>query len=141
VKTDSQGNECPFCPENGKMDIIARSASGQTYVAKVRIRTDSGMAAASGAYFVLPVEHHTEYSTLDFDFLKEVSELKSILGLSFDNEGFNLTVKGGRQIEHLHYWMMKVHPHDPPLGLHTLRARYREIVIERRAAESHRRGW
>lgn len=141
MKTDSSGNECPFCPDNGKVNVIAYSASGLTYIAKVLVRTDRGMVAAKGAYFVIPAEHHADYSTLDFDFLKEVAELKDSVGLSFDNEGFNLTTKGGRQIEHLHYWLMKTHPHDQPLGLHTLRERHRELLRERRAAESRRRGW
>jgi len=132
---------CPFCPDNGMVDITARSKSGRTFIAKVLVRTDRGMVPARGAYFVIPVEHHIDYSTLDFDFLKEVAELKEVVGLSFDNEGFNLTTKGGRQIEHLHYWLMKAHPHDQPLGLHTLRQRHRELLTERRAAESRRRGW
>lgn len=123
------------------VNIVTRSASGLTYIAKVLVRTDRGMRPARDAYFVIPVEHHTDYSTLDFDFLGEVTELKSTVGLSFDNEGFNLTTKGGRQIEHLHYWLMKAHPHDQPLGLHTLRERHRELLQERRAAESRRRGW
>lgn len=141
MKTDSNGNECPFCPDNGKVNIIAYSASGLTYIAKVLVRTDRGMVPAKGAYFVIPVEHHEDYSTLEYDFLKEVAELKSSQKLSFDNEGFNLTTKGGRQIEHMHYWLMKAHPHDQPLGLHTLRERHRELLRERRAAESRRRGW
>jgi hypothetical protein len=141
VKTDSEGNECPFCVENEKMDVIAYSASGRTYIAKVKIMTDRGMVALGRAYFVIPVEHHVDYSTLGFDFLKEVTELKNGLKLSFDNEGFNLTKKGGRQKEHLHYWMMNAHQHDQPLGLYTLRERHRELLKLQRAAESRHSPW
>lgn len=141
MKTDSKGEECPFCPENDKVEIIARSASRLTYACKVLIRTDRGMVAAKGAYFVIPVEHHLDYSTLEFDFLREVAELKQTMKLSFDNEGFNMTAKGGRVIEHMHYWLMKAQTHDQPLGLYTLRERHYELLRERRAAESRRMTW
>lgn len=141
MKTDSEGNECPFCPENGKVDIIARSASGLTYAVKVLVRRDRGLRPAKGAYFVIPVEHHEDYSTLQFDFLREVAELKKTMSLSFDNEGFNMTKQGGREIEHLHYWLMQVHSGDPAYGLFKLREMHRDLLRERRAAESRRHHW
>lgn len=141
MKTDSEGNECPFCPENGKMNIIAYSASGLSYITKVLVRTDRGMVPAKGAYFVIPTAHCADYSELGFDFLKEVTELKRGQKLSFDNEGFNMTVKGGRKVEHLHYWLMKVHRRDQPFGLFALREKHRDLLRERQAAESRRNPW
>lgn len=145
VKTDSEEKECPFCPENGKVAIIAQTASRRTYAVKALVESEHEMRVAVGAYLAIPAEHHESYETLGYDFLQEVAELKRMLILKFDNEYFNMTADGGKKKEHMHYWLTQVQPGDQPWGLWTLREKYRDLanrfrVVSTRPRES-RQGW
>jgi hypothetical protein len=91
-------------------------------------KADSFVPAA-GAYFVLPIGHYGPADDLPFDFWSEVNWHIRESGMTFDNDGVNRTKAGGAIVlAHLHYWLMQVQPGEPPFGIYTLRAVYRQVM-------------
>jgi hypothetical protein len=55
VKTDSEGNTCPFCPENGFVIVIDETELA--YLVQVVKSIDGERITQVGRYFIIPKQH------------------------------------------------------------------------------------
>lgn len=109
VKTDSQGNVCPLCIENGLMQTIL-DEDDKYYLCR---RVDGGVVMEH-EYMLVPKLHTPGVPPGDL-----YQMLSWVTGVRLDNLYVNLTAEGGRQLEHPHIHL--IHRTDGrPLGMNGL---------------------
>lgn len=121
-----QSKPCPFCTENGQVDIIAETA--QLYLVKAHGTEDD--------YLVIPKKHLTHYLDLPDNWWREFKLLlldEAIPWFGRDvanNLSINQGRKAGQRVPHIHWWI--IFREDGPedgLGLSALVAQANEALV------------
>lgn len=95
---------CPFCPANGKVQIIATSSCGRYYLIKVV------SATPNEHYFVIPVSHMEHFMELDDDWYGAFKELVVHIPWYDASMPLNIVLNqyrmAGQRVAHLHWWIV-----------------------------------
>jgi len=119
VKTDSKGNNCPFCIENGMVKIIKR-----TDIAYLVQAIIDGVPAA-GRYLIVPIDHMVSLFDRPNDWTRSENDLLGYaIAAAYDDVGLPAHMKGrdlnqalntswnqgipdaGQRVEHMHMWVI-----------------------------------
>jgi hypothetical protein len=120
--------DCPFCPANGKVDIIADHPDAYL----VQAKGTGGLLP--GAYFAIPKAHLPDEPHWMTGVIPQLI-YRSGLGITIDNKMINLTERGGRRVMgHFHAWLIDRHD-DLGIGGYSLiqevlRLRARVVELE-----------
>lgn len=91
--------DCPFCPDNGKVKIIAED--GDVYLVE---------SLTPGRYLIVPMEHATSVDELPYDFMGSVSNLLGHVPWPTPGVAYNLSANFGKAAgqtkDHLHMWVV-----------------------------------
>jgi len=94
--------DCPFCPANGKVDIIADTKDAYLVEAK--------NAPLAGCYLIVPKKHVTEMRHMPSRWQIAVQILLTKVPWYASGTPFNLSLNYGRPagqtLEHLHCWVI-----------------------------------
>ena len=110
--TDASTEDCVFCPENGKVSVLAESSLGYA-VAALRPPIDGCMLLIPKrhitSYFGLPDTWHAE----EVELLTQLIKGEHMRTFSGYTPSWNLSEITGRQIPHLHHWWIPRFDEDP----------------------------
>ncbi len=95
-------SDCPFCPENGKVDIISEYEDVYLVEAKG--------SPVHGCFLIIPREHVVSIMQLPERWQPAVGHLlQDVPWFSSDaafNLSFNCGFAAGQRVEHLHAWVI-----------------------------------
>jgi diadenosine tetraphosphate (Ap4A) HIT family hydrolase len=96
-------NGCPFCTENGHVDILARGRG--SYL--IQARRDGNVM--EGCYLIIPYAHAKSIAELPLNFLDDLVRLMPSIPEVADGAHPNIVINQGRdagqRIEHVHAWI------------------------------------
>lgn len=97
---------CPFCPENGKVAILATAAVGKNWYYLVKVVS----AEPNRHYFIIPARHIEHFTELDDNAMKAIKELVYHIPWYEHWAPLNLALNqyelAGQRVPHLHWWVV-----------------------------------
>lgn len=122
MRYDSEGNACPFCPENGMVQIVDETDNWYlVYALYAGEVVDDAMLA-------VPREHHATIDDLPIEWGAELGELLHMASrfIRPDQLAINLT-RPSKTVEHIHIWFVEQDiVLDQNVGFYTMLRRLRK---------------
>lgn len=93
--------KCPFCPENGMVDIIDETKDG--YLVEARDQP------VPGCFLIIPKEHITHVTKLPALWQVDLTDLLEMIPWYTPETDFNISLnqgkKAGQTVGHIHFWV------------------------------------
>jgi len=102
-------HECPFCPENGKVEVVAEVEAA--YLCEVK------NGPLPECYFIIPKQHMESIELLPDDWQRQMNRLLRQIPWWFAGADFNISInvgrKAGQRVKHLHFWVIPREDESP----------------------------
>ena len=97
---------CPFCPENGKVAILATAAVGKNWYYLVKVVS----AEPNQHYLIIPSHHIEHFTELDDGCMMAIKKLVRFIPWYTEETPLNLALNqyelAGQRVPHLHWWVV-----------------------------------